>query len=65
MTKLEAVLFFTDLITIFARNTLHSRLFLQMATSVMLILLKLFRLKFNKIQQELKGQACLFGCAPH
>ena len=34
MTKLEAVLFFIDLITIFARNTLHSRLIRQMATSV-------------------------------
>jgi hypothetical protein len=50
MTKLEAVRFFIDLITIFARNTLHCRLILQMATSVIAILLKCFRLKFNKIQ---------------
>ncbi len=50
VTKLEAVLFFTDLITIFARNTLHFRLILQMATRVIRTVLPHFRLKFNKIQ---------------
>ena len=52
MTKLEAVLFFIDLITIFAGNTPHSRLIPQMATRVMAPLIKHFRLKFNKINKN-------------
>jgi hypothetical protein len=62
-TRLEAVLFFIDLITILAWNTLRHRLILQMATSVIASFLKHIRLKFNKIQQQLMGLAQL-GCAP-
>jgi hypothetical protein len=52
MTRLEAVHFFIDPITIFARNTLHSRLARQMATSVIALFLSHFGPKLNKIRQE-------------
>ena len=55
VTKLEAVLFFTDLITIFARKTLQLRLILQMAISVIRPVLQHFQHNFNQIQQEFDG----------
>jgi len=55
VTKLEAVLFFIDLITIFARKTLQFRLFLQMAISVIRTVLQHFQHNFNQIQQEIDG----------
>jgi hypothetical protein len=48
MTKFEAVLFFSDLITIFARKTLHSRPIRQVATSVIAILLTHYPFRFNR-----------------
>ncbi len=47
MTKLEAFLFLPDLITIFARNTLHRRLIRQMATSVIDIVLIHYMFGYN------------------
>ena len=48
MAKLEAVWFFNDLITIFARKTLHSGLIRQAATSVIGTHLTHYWLIFNK-----------------
>jgi predicted Kef-type K+ transport protein len=47
LTKLEAVLFFIDLITIFVRKTLHSRPIRPMATSVILLVVKDEASRFN------------------
>jgi hypothetical protein len=61
VTKLEAVLFFIDLITIFTRKTRQCGLFLQMATCVIALFLEHFRLKFNKIQSELRVRPVFLG----